>query len=262
MFPLARVAVFIFYPARPGGECPLALMRGSVVGVPKLHIPDGYLSPSTSAVMGAVMLPLWSRAVHRWRRLPPAQVPVLAMTAVFSFLVMMFNVPLPNGTTAHAVGGTLLAILFGPWTALLALSMVLVVQALLFGDGGVLALGANAFNMAFVLPFVGYGVFRLLTRHAAPLARRSILAAGVGAYVGINAAALAAGIELGLQPLLFSAPDGTPLYAPFGLSVAVPAMVLGHLTVGGVVEGIVTALAYRWVVRLDVFRQQGGKTAR
>lgn len=207
------------------------------------------------------MVPLWAKAVGKWQKVLPAQVPYLAMAAVFSFVVMMFNIPLPNGTTAHAVGGTLVAILFGPWVALLALSIVLAIQALLFGDGGVLVLGANAFNMAFVLPFTGYGVYRLLARRHPPLSRRRVIAAGIGAYVGINAAALLTGIELGLQPLLFTAPDGTPLYAPFSLQVAVPAMVFGHLTVGGVVEGIVTAVAYHWLMRMDLWPHQGGGTS-
>ena len=75
---------------------------------------------------------------------------------------MMFNVPLPGGTTGHAVCGTLVAILFGPWAATIAVSIALAIQAVFFGDGGILAFGANCFNMAFVLPLLGYTVYKLI----------------------------------------------------------------------------------------------------
>ena len=83
-------------------------------------------------------------------------VPLLALGAAYCFLVMMFNVPIPDGTTAHAVGAVLVAVLLGPWAAVIAVSVALAIQALFFGDGGVLAFGANCFNMAIVMPFVGY----------------------------------------------------------------------------------------------------------
>ena len=77
----------------------------------------------------------------------------MAMAAAFSFVIMMFNIPLPGGTSAHAVGGTLLAVVLGPWAACICVTIALVIQALLFGDGGVWTFGANCFNMAFVMPF-------------------------------------------------------------------------------------------------------------
>ncbi len=147
------------------------------------------------------------------------------MAAAFSFLVQMFNVPAPGGTTGHAVGAAIIAILLGPWTAVIALSMVLVIQALVFGDGGITALGANCFNMAVVAPFVSYGVFKVMT-HPASSPRRIFCAAFFAGYVGLCAAAILAGVEFGLQPIIAHAPNGTPLYAPYPLKVAVPAMAL------------------------------------
>src|SRR3954471_17164104 len=143
---------------------------------------------------------------------------------------MMLHVPIPDGTTAHAVGAVLIAIVLGPWAAAIAVSIALLIQAVFFGDGGVLAFGANAFNMAFVMRFAGYGVYRLIAGRSPLTSRRRALAAGAGGYVGINLAALAAAIEFGLQPM-FHAADGTPLYAPFDLSETIPAMMLAHLTV-------------------------------
>ena len=84
------------------------------------------------------------------------------MAAAFSFLIMMFNVPIPGGTTGHAVGAGIIAILLGPWTAVIAVSVGLIIQAIVFGDGGITAIGANCFNIAVVMPFVSYGVFRLI----------------------------------------------------------------------------------------------------
>ncbi|MCU1394464.1 MAG: cobalamin biosynthesis protein CbiM [Ilumatobacteraceae bacterium] len=206
-----------------------------------MHIPDGYLSPETCGAFGVVMVPFWVTAGRRVRRVVKSRyVPYVALGASFSFIVMMFNVPIPDGTTAHGVAGTLTAILLGPWAALIAVSAAVIIQALFFGDGGVLALGANCFNMALVLPFVGYGVYRALTLNVTLTHRRRALAGGIGAYVGLNVAAMCAAIEFGLQPDLFTAADGTPLYAPFHISQTVPAMALAHLTAAGLVEFALT----------------------
>ncbi|MBU2701579.1 cobalt/nickel transport system permease protein [Sporomusaceae bacterium BoRhaA] len=214
-----------------------------------MHIPDGYLSPSTCLTLGAVMLPIWYRASAKLKRtLDVTRIPLISMGAVFAFLIMMFNVPIPDGTTAHATGAILLAIVLGPWAAVIAMSVALVIQALVFGDGGILAIGANTFNMAFIAPFIGYAVYRLLSTQAVNGSRRQFFASAIAGYCGLNVAAMAAAIEFGLQPLLFKAADGTPLYCPYGFDVTIPAMMIAHLTVAGVVEGLVTAVALKFII--------------
>jgi len=171
----------------------------------------------------------------------------LAIGASFSFVIMMFNIPIPGGSTGHAVGGVLVAILLGPWAACLAITVALVVQALLFGDGGITAIGTNCFNMAFVLPFVGYYVYKAVSHNAPVDSIRRVWAAGIGAYVGLNMAAFLAGVEFGIQPLLHHTATGQALYCPYGLNVAVPAMVGEHLLVFGWIEAIVTALVVKYL---------------
>jgi cobalt/nickel transport system permease protein len=218
-----------------------------------MHIPDGYLSPQTCAVFTAGMVPVWATAGRRVRRVVKSRhVPLLAMGAAYCFLVMMFNVPIPDGTTGHAVGAVLVAVLLGPEAAVVAVSIALAIQALFFGDGGVLAFGANAFNMAFVMPVVGYGVYRLLSRRLSLTTPRRAVAAGIGGYVGINAAALCAAVEFGVQPTLFHTADGTPLYAPFHLGHTIPAMLFAHLLVAGVVEFALTAGAVAYLQRANL----------
>lgn len=131
-----------------------------------MHIPENYLSPSTCAVMTAAMVPVWGYSINKVRtEIPKARMPLLGIGAAFSFLGMMFNVPLPGGTTGHAVGGTLIAILTGnPAAGCISVSIALLIQALLFGDGGILAFGANCFNMAFVLPYLGFFLYKLLLK--------------------------------------------------------------------------------------------------
>lgn len=217
-----------------------------------MHIPDGYLGPETCIATYAVMVPVWTVAARRVKRtLGEKQVPVLALTAAFSFLVMMFNVPVPGGTTAHAVGAVLVAILVGPSAAIMVLTLVLVVQALVFGDGGVTALAANALDMAVVMPLLGLAVFRLVSRGAAPGSRRRAIAAGVAGYVGLSAGAALVAVLLGIQPLIAHDALGHALYAPYGLSVTVPAMLGVHLLLLGPVEGIVTGLAVAWLDRAE-----------
>lgn len=201
-----------------------------------MHIPENYLSPATCGVLTAAMAPIWYISIQKVKKNVPAdKLPLLGIAAAFSFVVMMFNIPLLGGTTGHAVGGTLAAIMLGPWGACLAISTTLLVQALFFGDGGILALAANCFNMAFVLPMIGYGIYKLLHAHIP-----NSIAAGIGGYVGINAAAFAAAVEFGLQPILFTTEYGQALYCPYHLSISIPAMMIGHLTIFGLAEAIFT----------------------
>jgi cobalt/nickel transport system permease protein len=214
-----------------------------------MHIPDGYLGPPTYLAAYAACASLWAVAARRLReRLSARRAPLLAISAAFSFLVMMFNVPLPGGTTGHAVGGVLIAIVIGPWGALFSITIALVIQALLFGDGGITAIGANCLNMAFIMPFTGYGTYRLLSGLLAS-ERGKAVAAGIGGWVGLNAAAFTTALMLGIQPLLHTGADGRALYAPYPLSVAIPAMMLGHLTLAGAVEGLITGLTVYFLRR-------------
>jgi cobalt/nickel transport system permease protein len=207
-----------------------------------MHIPDGYLSPATCAVTYAAAMPFWYVALARVKRvLQTKLVPLLAVVSAFAFVVMMFNLPIPGGTTAHAVGMGVAAIVLGPWAGMLAISIALAIQALFFGDGGITAYGANCLNMAIVGSLVAAAVYRLVAAGAAIESPRRVIAAGLAGYVAINAAAFLAACEFGVQPMLFHDASGAPLYAPYPLGVAIPAMMLAHLTVAGAAEAIVTA---------------------
>jgi cobalt/nickel transport system permease protein len=215
-----------------------------------MHIPDGYLSPSTSLIMFLLVLPFWAVGVRRIRQTMTARnVPLIALMAAFSFVIMMFNVPLPGGTTGHAVGAALAAIMLGPEAATIAISIALIIQALFFGDGGILAIGANCFNMAVVVPYIAAAVYHAVSKDTPLGSSRRLVGAAAGGWIGVTVAAFLAGVEFGIQPLLFRAADGTPLYAPYPLSVSIPAMVIPHALVASVVEGLLTALVIAYLQR-------------
>jgi len=207
-----------------------------------MHIPDGYISPLITVGSGLITVPVWAMATQKVKAvLNNRTIPLLAIFSALSFTIMMFNIPVPGGTTAHGVGGTLVAVILGPWAAVIAVSVALIIQALFFGDGGVLAIFLNCLTMAIILPFTGYFTYRLVSGRAPLLSGRRALAAGIGGYVGITVAALVVGILLGLQPTLFN-DNGRPLYSPYGLEAAVPAMLLAHMFGASIVEGIITGL--------------------
>jgi cobalt/nickel transport system permease protein len=217
-----------------------------------MHIPDGYLGPQTCGFFYAVMFPIWIIAAKVAKRtLKARHVPLLAIGAAFTFVIMMFNVPIPGGSTGHPVGGVLVAILLGPWLACIAVTISLVVQAFLFGDGGLTAIGANCFNLGFASVFTGYYVYRLISFNAPINSNRRVIAAGIAGYIGINVAAFLTGVELGLQPLIYHTASGQALYAPYKLNVAVPMMLVSHLLVFGWIEAAVTLLAVKYLQKQD-----------
>lgn len=227
-----------------------SLVTSAVTSVKQMHIPDGYLSPLTSLILFIAVLPFWYRGVQKMRQtMNSKSVPLMALLAAFAFVIMMFNVPLPGGTTGHAVGGALAAIILGPEIATMVVSIALIIQALFFGDGGILAIGANCFNMAVVLPYVSYAIYQWIGGKEPLISRKRVIGAAVGGWVGLTLSALVTAIEFGIQPIFFKAADGTPLYAPYDLSISIPAMVVPHLLVASVIEGVVTALVVVYLQR-------------
>ena len=217
-----------------------------------MHIPDGYLSPVTCIIMFALVLPFWVRGVRSLRaKLNAKTAPLVALFAAFSVVIMMFNVPLPGGTTGHAVGGALAAIILGPDIACIAISVALLIQAVFFGDGGILAFGANCFNMGVVLPFVSYAIYHAITKNDPLTSKRRLWASALGAWTGLTVASFFAAVEFGIQPALFHSADGTPLYAPYPLSVSIPAMVIPHALIASVVEALVTVAVVAYLQRAN-----------
>ena len=215
-----------------------------------MHIPDGYLSPSTCATMYVASAGFWWQALRRTRRqMLGRALPRLALMAAFCFVVMLFNLPLPGGTTGHALGVGIAAIVLGPWGGMLAVSLALAIQALFFGDGGITTLGANCFNMAIVGSIAAWGLYQLISMGSTANSKRRLVAAALAGYGSINLAALLAAIEFGIQPMLFHDASGAPLYAPYPLHVAIPAMMAGHLTIAGVAEALMTAGLFGYLRR-------------
>jgi len=226
-----------------------------------MHIPDGYLSPSTCAVLYAAAGVGWYGALRRLKRAFMTRlIPLISVFAAFSFVLMMFNLPLPGGTTGHAIGVTIAAIVLGPSGAILAISIAIAIQALFFGDGGITTLGANCFNMAIVGSLVAYATYRVVAARAAITSRRRVVAAATAGYLAANAAAFVAAIEFGIQPIFFHDARGVPLYAPYPLSIAIPAMMIGHLAVAGIAEAVIAAglVAYLQVADPSLLRSTCG----
>lgn len=202
-----------------------------------LHIPDGFLSLPVAAAGWAVLVVVVALALRQTRAaMGERQGPLMGVIAAFVFAAQMINFPVAGGTSGHLLGGTLVAILLGPWAAVLVMTSVVAVQALLFQDGGLLALGFNVANMGLLTAFAGYAVYQALGRRPA----RRLLAAGVGAWVSVMLAAAATSLELAVS--------GT---AP--LSLSLPAMLGVHALIG-VGEALITvgALAFLRAARPDL----------
>lgn len=197
-----------------------------------MHIPDGYVDLPIALACGALSVAVLALAARRIDgEVSDARAPLVGVVAAGIFAAQMLNWPIPGGTSAHFVGGAFAAIMLGPHLGALAVATVVAIQALVFGDGGLVVLGANVFNMAIVEVYVGYAVYRLLTPYGE---FRAAFAAG---WLGITAGALTAAVQLGLSSAF-----------AYELVTTVAIMGVGHLLLG-LIEGAITAVVYRYLAR-------------
>lgn len=202
-----------------------------------MHVPDGFLDAPTSVVTGVVAAGGVAVALRKARgELDDRTAPMAGLVAAFVFAGQMINFPVGAGTSGHLMGGALAAVLVGPWSALLCLAVVLLVQALLMADGGITALGTNITLIGIVTVVVGWGVFVVLRRVLPKRTSMVAPAAAVGAFVSVPVAAL-------VFTLLFAVGG----QAPVDLSAVLAAM-LGWHSVIGVGEAVVTGLVVASVV--------------
>jgi cobalt/nickel transport system permease protein len=190
-----------------------------------MHIPDGFLAPEVAAVCAVPAIGAVGYGLRRASRdLDERRVPLLGVTAAFVFAVQMLNFPVAGGTSGHFLGAALAAILLGPWMAAVVLSVVLVVQAFVFADGGITALGANVLNMGVVGGLLVGGLM-VGARHVLPKRRGVFLAiAACGAWLAVVAGALACSLELaisGTVPLGTVLPTMLGVHALIGVGEAV-----------------------------------------
>lgn len=208
-----------------------------------MHIPDGFISPKAYIPLYVVAAGAWVWGIRRLRRtLDEKTLPWLAVLAALCFVLMLVAVPLGVGSV-HASGICLLAILFGVWPAFLSVSLVLLIQALLFGVGGITALPLNALAMGLAGGAAAWWAHRGLRR------LNQTAALLVAAWLSVMVPALIVALVLGIQPAIAHRPDGTPLFFPFGPEVTLPAL-LGPHALLGLGEGVLTILVYRMVERL------------
>jgi cobalt/nickel transport system permease protein len=196
-----------------------------------MHIPDGFLDLWICAVMYATTAVFWVFSFRKASKvLSDKQIPLMATLTAMFFAAQMMNYPIIGGTTAHLLGGPILAMTLGPYAGLISMTIVLLIQALLFGDGGITTFGANVWNMGVIGVFIPYIVY-LLALRIAKSQSALLVGAFVGALIGDVLAAMFAGVELGLSTLSF----------PYSVPIAVTAMATHHVIIG-IGEGAVTAI--------------------
>jgi cobalt/nickel transport system permease protein len=196
-----------------------------------MHIPDGFLTILISAIMWAIAISLLAFSFWRLGKdFDEKQIPLMAMLTAMFFAAQMVNYPIIGGTTAHLLGGPILAITLGPYAALVSMTVILVIQAFFFGDGGILTLGANIVNMGVVGVFIPWSVFMVIYR-LKPGRTGMMVGAFSAAFLGDLTAAISAAVMLGLS------------YPVFPYSFAFALLVMGiHHSIIGVIEGVATVV--------------------
>lgn len=205
-----------------------------------MHIPDGFITPTTAAAMFGISIFFLAVA---WKKVradyPKSFAPLIAISSAFVFAAQMINFPIIFGTSGHLVGGTFLAVLLGPWAGMLSMTIVLLMQGVFFADGGLIAFGANVFNMA-IIGALSYFLIKLLNRNSKSQ-RRFVSSVFLASWLSVVAGSLAAGIQIGISPVFAEAG---------GIMVAIPAMLFWHVLIG-LGEGAITTTLLVTLQRLQ-----------
>lgn len=201
-----------------------------------MHIPDGFLSTPVWVAAGAVSAAAVAvSTVRLGKNMEEKQVPLMGVVGAFIFAAQMVNFPIASGTSGHLGGGVLAALLLGPWAGTLIMTAILIVQALLFQDGGITALGANVLNMGVLTCLLGFVVFRLLRRLLAGT-RGALISAFITAWLMVVLSASLAAVQIALSGTL-------------PLPLVLPAMAGVHALIG-IVEGLITTAALAFLLRV------------
>ena len=210
-----------------------------------MHIPDGYLTPYVIIPAFVITIIFWAICLKKVK-LTEKQVPIMGLLTALFFAAMMMNWPVVGGTTAHLLGGASMGLILGPFAGGISVTIILVLQAFLFGDGGLTTLGANVLNMGIIGVLVPCAIFLVLNKLVGTKGKKLYAIIFVSAFAGDLLAAVAAGTELGLSQPVFQ----------YGLNVAIPAMALNHSIIG-VGEGIITMILVGTLLKLrpDVLQQ-------
>ena len=208
-----------------------------------MHIPDGLLDPITTIVLWIVTIAIMILGYFRMGKMfekedSEKMIPYIGVLAAIIFAFQFVNYPVPGGTSGHLVGGTLVAVILGPWASVIVLFLILIIQSL-FGDGGITALGANTFNMGIIGGIVGFYLVilfvRLLNNTSLKKELKVTIATAIGSYIAIVLASFICGIEIGIS--------GT-----IPIEIAVPAMVFWHILIG-IGEAIISALIVFYIYK-------------
>lgn len=199
-----------------------------------MHIPDGFLSPIICGATYIVSLCVVGYSLRKVRGgLDERLVPLTALLTALFFAAQMMNYPIIGGTTAHLLGGASLSLILGPYVGCVCMTVILLLQCLLFGDGGITALGANLLTMAVIGTFLPYYAYKFMMS----VTKNRAVSTAVGAFLGDVAAAITAGVLLGLSAPIFQ----------YGLEIAVPAMAINHSIIGAG-EAIITAALITFII--------------
>jgi len=208
-----------------------------------MHIPDGLLDPITTIVLWIVTIAIMILGYFRMGKMfekedSEKMIPYIGVLAAIIFAFQFVNYPVPGGTSGHLVGGTLVAVILGPWASVIVLFLILIIQSL-FGDGGITALGANTFNMGIIGGIVGFYLVilfvRLLNNTSLKKELKVTIATAIGSYIAIVLASFICGIEIGIS--------GT-----IPIEIAIPAMVFWHILIG-IGEAIISALIVFYIYK-------------
>ncbi|MCX7760383.1 MAG: energy-coupling factor ABC transporter permease [Hydrogenothermaceae bacterium] len=205
-----------------------------------MHIPDGFIAPQVYIPMYIVDIGLIAYGFNKLKdNLGRERFATLSVLSALSFVLMSITFPLPGGTSVHITGITILSVLLGYWVSFVCVSIVLFIQAAIFGEGGITSFPVNSIGIAFIGSIASYYTFNILKRFL-----NQYMALFISGWLSLNLSALFIGFTLGLQPIIAHDTAGKPLFFPFGFSIAVPAVVIPHLF-AGIIEGIYTVFIYK-----------------